>query len=215
MIVLDPVKIRWQYGKTWFLPDLVSSIPLDVIMMAAGASETSSRASRMARTSKMVKMLRLVRLAKVFRLLRVGKVFQLVRLFKMHMEDKLGFRVSDGTVKLVRLVLFLLVAAHWIACLSYAIVRIADYPAGSWVTEMKLHCGEEPEHFIDEAYNYTSNKWIDDDACEVTQRTPLAYAGRHLPPPPTTSQPLAHTLLNPPDPTLPSHEAILLLRGHR
>mmetsp|Transcript_43717 Transcript_43717/g.119438 ORF Transcript_43717/g.119438 Transcript_43717/m.119438 type:complete len:918 (-) Transcript_43717:185-2938(-) len=166
MIVLDPVKIRWQYGKTWFLPDLVSSIPLDVIMMAAGASETSSRASRMARTSKMVKMLRLVRLAKVFRLLRVGKVFQLVRLFKMHMEDKLGFRVSDGTVKLVRLVLFLLVAAHWIACLSYAIVRIADYPAGSWVTEMKLHCGEEPEHFIDEAYNYTSNKWIDDDACE-------------------------------------------------
>ena len=83
MIVLDPRKIRWQYATTWFVPDLISSVPLDVIMMGMGASENSSRASRMARTSKMVKMLRLVRLAKVFRLLRMGKVFTIVRIFKV------------------------------------------------------------------------------------------------------------------------------------
>jgi len=166
MIVLDPAKIRWNYSTTWFVPDLISSVPLDVIMMAMGASESSSRASRMARTSKMVKMLRLVRLAKVFRLLRVGKVFTMVRLFKMHLEDKLGFRVSDGTVKLVRLVFFLLVAAHWIACLSYAIVRIADYPEGSWVAEMKLHCGDEPYDLYKKFYNETREAFTDDGACE-------------------------------------------------
>ena len=83
-----------------------------------------------------VKMLRLVRLAKVFRLLRVGKVFTLVRLFMMHLEDKAGIRVSDNTVKLLRLLFMLLVAAHWIACLSYTIVRIAEYVGGggeAWV----------------------------------------------------------------------------------
>ena len=214
MIVLDPWRIRRQYSITWFLPDLVSSIPLDVIMMAAGASETSSRASRMARTSKMVKMLRLVRLAKVFRLMRVGKVFTLVRLFKMHLEDKLGFRISDGTAKLVRLVFFLLVAAHWIACLSYAIVRIADYPAGSWVTEMKLHCGDEPEGFIEEIYNYTSDKWLDDDACEVTveRSAPPAYAAATLPPPPRARTPLSPLPIHPHG---LCHEAVLLLRQRR
>ena len=61
-----------SYLRTWFLLDLVSSLPLDQIVGAAGPSNSSGLvgASRALRILRMVKLLSLLRLLRLSRLVR-------------------------------------------------------------------------------------------------------------------------------------------------
>jgi hyperpolarization activated cyclic nucleotide-gated potassium channel 2 len=48
-------------------------------------------------------------------------------------EEKLNFRVSDGFMKLFRLMMGAMILAHWIGCFNFMLVRLYDFPADSWV----------------------------------------------------------------------------------
>jgi hypothetical protein len=54
------------------------------------------------------------------------------------MEEKLQWRLSDGTIKLTKLALFVLLAAHWIACLEWFLCRYYNFPPDSWVVFSEL-----------------------------------------------------------------------------
>ena len=98
-VELSHKKIIRNYLQGWFVPDLVSSVPLDAILKWSGAGDAEG--ADLARSSKALKLLRLMRLAKLFRLMRVSRVFRYVRFAKAIIEDKFKIRIPDAFIKMM------------------------------------------------------------------------------------------------------------------
>jgi hypothetical protein len=98
-LITDMKQISLRYVKSWLLPDLVASFPLDWMQFAEGISQ--------------LRLLRFVRLLRIARVLRLVKFTSLLSFFDPIIEahQMLGFLV--GVVKILGLILF---ATHWCAC---------------------------------------------------------------------------------------------------
>jgi hypothetical protein len=101
MIVMDNEYVALNYLRTWFVPDLVSSLPTDVVVqgirfaMSHDGQQTSiADLANVARSAKMVKLLRLLRLAKFIRLVRMSRVFKHVNDAVIAVESRFGLKVS-------------------------------------------------------------------------------------------------------------------------
>ncbi|XP_008823033.1 potassium voltage-gated channel subfamily H member 1 isoform X1 [Nannospalax galili] len=97
-VISDPRLIRMNYLKTWFVIDLLSCLPYDVINAFENVDEGISS---------------LFSSLKVVRLLRLGRVAR-----------KLDHYIEYGAAVLVLLVCVFGLAAHWMACIWYS---IGDY----------------------------------------------------------------------------------------
>ncbi|XP_041839004.1 potassium voltage-gated channel subfamily H member 1b [Melanotaenia boesemani] len=97
-VISDPKLIRMNYVKTWFVIDLLSCLPYDVINAFENVDEGISS---------------LFSSLKVVRLLRLGRVAR-----------KLDHYIEYGASVLVLLVCVFGLAAHWLACIWYS---IGDY----------------------------------------------------------------------------------------
>ncbi|XP_030580476.1 potassium voltage-gated channel subfamily H member 1-like isoform X2 [Archocentrus centrarchus] len=94
-VISDPKLIRMNYVKTWFVIDLLSCLPYDVINAFENVDEGISS---------------LFSSLKVVRLLRLGRVAR-----------KLDHYIEYGAAVLVLLVCVFGLAAHWLACIWYSI----------------------------------------------------------------------------------------------
>ncbi|XP_074485888.1 potassium voltage-gated channel subfamily H member 1b [Sebastes fasciatus] len=97
-VISDPKLIRMNYVKTWFVIDLLSCLPYDVINAFENVDEGISS---------------LFSSLKVVRLLRLGRVAR-----------KLDHYIEYGAAVLVLLVCVFGLAAHWLACIWFS---IGDY----------------------------------------------------------------------------------------
>ena len=53
-IILDPTEIAREYVRTWFILDLISSIPLDYVLFAFRAYEHGDRAEQLVHAGKLI-----------------------------------------------------------------------------------------------------------------------------------------------------------------
>ncbi|XP_067097897.1 potassium voltage-gated channel subfamily H member 5-like [Osmerus mordax] len=97
-VISDPKLIRMNYMKTWFVIDLLSCLPYDIINAFENVDEGLSS---------------LFSSLKVVRLLRLGRVAR-----------KLDHYLEYGAAVLVLLVCVFGLVAHWLACIWYS---IGDY----------------------------------------------------------------------------------------
>ncbi|XP_051508168.1 potassium voltage-gated channel subfamily H member 5-like [Myxocyprinus asiaticus] len=97
-VISDPKLIRMNYLKTWFIIDLLSCLPYDIINAFENVDEGISS---------------LFSSLKVVRLLRLGRVAR-----------KLDHYLEYGAAVLVLLVCVFGLVAHWLACIWYS---IGDY----------------------------------------------------------------------------------------
>ncbi|XP_055073590.2 potassium voltage-gated channel subfamily H member 1b isoform X1 [Misgurnus anguillicaudatus] len=97
-VISDPKLIRMNYVKTWFVIDLLSCLPYDVINAFENVDEGISS---------------LFSSLKVVRLLRLGRVAR-----------KLDHYIEYGAAVLILLVCVFGLAAHWLACIWFS---IGDY----------------------------------------------------------------------------------------
>uniref|UniRef100_A0A667XKY7 Potassium voltage-gated channel, subfamily H (eag-related), member 1b n=1 Tax=Myripristis murdjan TaxID=586833 RepID=A0A667XKY7_9TELE len=102
-VISDPKLIRMNYVKTWFVIDLLSCLPYDVINAFENVDEVSPLTPHLSLFSSL----------KVVRLLRLGRVAR-----------KLDHYIEYGAAVLVLLVCVFGLAAHWLACIWYS---IGDY----------------------------------------------------------------------------------------
>uniref|UniRef100_A0A3Q2CTG8 Potassium voltage-gated channel, subfamily H (eag-related), member 1a n=1 Tax=Cyprinodon variegatus TaxID=28743 RepID=A0A3Q2CTG8_CYPVA len=105
-VISDPKLIRMNYLKTWFVIDLLSCLPYDVINAFENVDEVSLLAIEEGISSLFSSL-------KVVRLLRLGRVAR-----------KLDHYIEYGAAVLVLLVCVFGLAAHWLACIWYS---IGDY----------------------------------------------------------------------------------------
>ncbi|XP_042603098.1 LOW QUALITY PROTEIN: potassium voltage-gated channel subfamily H member 5a [Cyprinus carpio] len=128
-VISDPKLIRMNYLKTWFVIDLLSCLPYDIINAFENVDEVSTvdpsavghlpaaahsqRNTTRAEDSMLPGLSSLFSSLKVVRLLRLGRVAR-----------KLDHYLEYGAAVLVLLVCVFGLVAHWLACIWYS---IGDY----------------------------------------------------------------------------------------
>ena len=88
-ILLAPRAIRTRYLRTWFLVDLISSIPVDYIFLVV---ELEPRLD--AEVYKTARALRIVRFTKILSLLRLLRLSRLIRY--IHQWEEVGWGGGQG-----------------------------------------------------------------------------------------------------------------------
>ncbi|XP_064421236.1 potassium voltage-gated channel subfamily H member 5 isoform X1 [Latimeria chalumnae] len=121
-VISDPKLIRMNYLKTWFVIDLLSCLPYDIINAFENVDEGISS---------------LFSSLKVVRLLRLGRVAR-----------KLDHYLEYGAAVLVLLVCVFGLVAHWLACIWYSIgdYEVIDEATNrikthSWLYQLGLSIG--------------------------------------------------------------------------
>jgi hypothetical protein len=127
--------IAKHYLKTWFLLDLVSSFPFDHV---SSGNLPGSQPLKLLKEGKMIKVVKMARLGK---LLRIASDSELVS----DIEEFVWSSHCSKMIQIAKLVVFLLLAAHWLACFLVA----AD---GNAVEDYLNGTGEE----INNGRRYTS-----------------------------------------------------------
>jgi len=94
------IKVIQHYLRTWFLIDILSIIPFDLI---AFTSNSDTEAMSKMKAIKFVRLLRLLKLARLFRAIRIFH----------HME--LHMSVTYGNMALIRFFTILIFITHWLA----------------------------------------------------------------------------------------------------
>ncbi|NXC39865.1 KCNH1 protein, partial [Penelope pileata] len=116
-VISDPKLIRMNYLKTWFVIDLLSCLPYDVINAFENVDEVNATLALLLHCQCSVWSFgchgSLFSSLKVVRLLRLGRVAR-----------KLDHYIEYGAAVLVLLVCVFGLAAHWLACIWYS---IGDY----------------------------------------------------------------------------------------
>ena len=105
-MIYDQSKIAQSYLRGSFTLDLISSIPFDMLSLAIGEPASALR---------FVRIIRLVRLTKLLRMFRVSK-------FLAAVESSVSVNYSH--LDLVQHILFIMMAAHWMACLCLLFSRM-------------------------------------------------------------------------------------------
>uniref|UniRef100_A0A8C4ZUJ8 Potassium voltage-gated channel subfamily H member 1 n=1 Tax=Gadus morhua TaxID=8049 RepID=A0A8C4ZUJ8_GADMO len=111
-VISDPKLIRMNYVKTWFVIDLLSCLPYDVINAFENVDEVGNKSPKIFIEEKCMKH-SLFSSLKVVRLLRLGRVAR-----------KLDHYIEYGAAVLLLLVCVFGLAAHWLACIWFS---IGDY----------------------------------------------------------------------------------------
>mmetsp|Transcript_15275 Transcript_15275/g.29457 ORF Transcript_15275/g.29457 Transcript_15275/m.29457 type:complete len:1182 (+) Transcript_15275:78-3623(+) len=110
-LMKDRPSIREAYFKSWFLIDLVSTVPWDVISMVESITEASGPTLR---------FLRMLRLFKMLRLLRGNRVFA---------RFESSFAVDYSMLRLFSLMATLCLLCHWIACGWHMMIGLEENTA--------------------------------------------------------------------------------------
>lgn len=115
--ITDWWEIAKRYCMTYFLFDLLSWFPIDLLVQVLTGQNSSGM-----RSVKLMKFVRLVRLAKLMRLFKLNR-------FLVLLEEKL--HLKPAMIRMVRLIINIVFLAHLLACMWHFIALPA--------------CGEETE----------------------------------------------------------------------
>jgi hypothetical protein len=105
VLVMDLAKIQRRYLKTWFLPDLVSSIPVELIALTFVGGERSALADW-----------------SILRVVRFVKIFRLVKLLNLRAFRTLEKR-QPVLARAFKLLFSFFFVIHYMACCYWWVVR--------------------------------------------------------------------------------------------
>ena len=109
--------IQNYIGSGWFFIDFIACVPWEVL---AGAFQDQGNSDGVHQDSEALKYTLLVRALKLPRLLRLGKVFKYLNRFKY-----------AQAWKIIRLLMIMIISAHWIGCLFFFTCELQEQTGGS------------------------------------------------------------------------------------
>jgi potassium voltage-gated channel Eag-related subfamily H protein 7 len=115
-LVTDPGTIKKNYLSSWFVIDVISTIPYDILALVMDNGAGSK-----------LKIIRILKLLKLTRLLRMVKS---MRIFKT-LQSKL--HLSARTSDLLKVLIMVLTSLHWCACLWRLIPELEENPEHDWM----------------------------------------------------------------------------------
>lgn len=148
LLLADRVLIARKYASLWLWVDLASTIPFDLIVLAA--VRENSEAPNVS-TIRLIRVLRLVRLVKVIRFVGSKRIKNII--------DK--YCISPALVSIVSLMLQIFVVAHIVCCFWFFIstpfvtgfeVEKGGHIARTWVTEFHFADSDVRTQYIASLY---------------------------------------------------------------
>ena len=136
--ITDKKVIAKKYLKGWFWVDLISILPLDVIMRDSNETQTNVLA-RFAKIGKLYKLMRMIRLAKVLKLLKNNTNVV------SHFTQKM--RISSGKERLLFFVVFFSFYYHISTCMFIFVAQFDD-DQNSWLWDPYYYLMDEDELYI-------------------------------------------------------------------
>jgi len=113
-LVKSHKRIVRHYLRGWFCLDVVSVLPVDLLLMAIDTTKLSGATMLSA-----IRMLRLLRLIKLARILRASRIFS-------RWENKIS--LSYGNRQLIMLAVSVLLLLHWFSCLLGLLAQLMAAP---------------------------------------------------------------------------------------
>ena len=104
-----------KYLKGWFIIDVISVMPFDLLSFIFENGEVGKL--------KILRVLRLLRLMKLLRILRAGRIFQ-------RLETQ--YQIDYSRLELAKFVLLALLTSHWMAC-AFGIVADLEDSDYNWM----------------------------------------------------------------------------------
>ncbi|XP_077861606.1 potassium/sodium hyperpolarization-activated cyclic nucleotide-gated channel 2-like [Saccoglossus kowalevskii] len=136
-VILKPMKIAKQYAKTWFLIDLISSLPMDYVFLISGHASDSD----MYRATRALRILRLTKLLSLLRLLRISRLIRYVKQWEEWIN------VASAVIRIFNLIWVMLLVGHWNGCLQFLVPMLQEFPEDSWVTINNLTNADWSEQY--------------------------------------------------------------------
>jgi hypothetical protein len=137
-IITKRHKIINHYLSTWFVIDLMSIIPINIILNPSDPLNTSNGnrvSNAIGKVAKIPKLYRLVRLTKLFRIIKMVKKGNVNRLTRYFLEK---LKVSANIERLIYFVLSFLVLNHLSACIWFLVAKLQDLSPDCWVTRLQF-----------------------------------------------------------------------------
>jgi len=121
--VIIPQLMYYNYIKTWFTIDFVSTVPLEMIM------STVSSANTFASSSKLIKILRL------FRLVKLTRIFKL-KVYLVRLESMCG--IPATLFDFLSLMIKVVFIGHFIACFWWGMCSIMSPTGSAWFDQDEI-----------------------------------------------------------------------------
>eukprot|EP00347_Sterkiella_histriomuscorum_P006811 403351340 len=142
ILILNRQQIVAHYLKSWFLIDLVSSLPYDMVfdslsttLVQANNNGHQTQKEQLSGTSSILRLLRILRFMRIFKLLRVFKLQKII----ITVEE---YIVSDEVMFILRfakIMITIIFFAHWMACFYFAVgYQQLDSEYTSWIIEANI-----------------------------------------------------------------------------
>ena len=150
-LVMEPHTIAKNYLKTWFGLDVIASVPMDFILDIVEKHQTGNTdltQAELASLTKLFKMVRLVRMLKLVRLFRLSRVAKYIRSLRMWLQHRLMCSIPQAVLQISKLVVVLVIVAHWLGCTFFMISKQFDHPYNSWVVQSGLIDKSTGEQYV-------------------------------------------------------------------
>ena len=138
VVVMDRRRASLFYLRSYFVIDFLSVVPFDLVIKAflkSDAANNREGALAVGHAIGGLKLLRLIKLTKLRRLLSVSAFRSHLLTLRRFAEEKLRFDPPPLFYDSCKLLILLLIVAHWTASLSYLLIVINDMPKNSWVEQ--------------------------------------------------------------------------------
>ena len=108
-------RIAGRYMRSWFVIDVVSTIPFDMFVAVAPAAGVDADSAAAMSNLKVLRVVRLFRLIKLARVLRASRIFK-------RWETQIA--MSYGMQSLIKFALLVVTTTHWLSCLLRLVVEL-------------------------------------------------------------------------------------------
>jgi CRP-like cAMP-binding protein len=133
-VILDPTKVLWTYLRGWFVVDLVSAFPYELVFLIASPSLYEQELSPELRAPG------LLRLSQILRILKALKMLRLLRLSQVFTRWERAFVMKHAVATVSKFLFSIFFVSHILACVFFAVGN-ATLSAGdpkNWISEEGL-----------------------------------------------------------------------------
>ena len=130
MLITSRKKIIWKYIKGWFWVDILSGFPYNWLYSSPFQDEVLySYDQDFFKFSQILKLIRILRIIRAIKLVKLAKAKKIINAI----EDSLvNHKVAMGFI-FVKLIMFMILIAHWLACIWHlSAVESENREADTW-----------------------------------------------------------------------------------